>query len=92
LRRWRSIDVAQDGRQPVLAAADDHDLGIGRLRELKRRLDAAPTQVGVRNALTDDLLEFADPFCLDPLALRLPYLTLVNVVPSSLHPSNFRFS
>jgi len=34
----------------------------------------APTQVGVGNALTDDLLEFAYAFCLDPLAFRLSYL------------------
>src|SRR5260370_485936 len=40
----------------------------------KRGLHVAPRQVGVGNALTDDLLEFAYPFCIDPLAVRLPYL------------------
>src|SRR6516165_2815129 len=29
LRRWRSINIAEDDGQPVLAVADDHDLGVG---------------------------------------------------------------
>src|SRR5262249_32320932 len=62
---------AEDNRQAVLTAADDDDFGIGRLSELKRRLDTAPTQVRIRDSLTDDLLEIADTFGLDLLTLRL---------------------
>jgi hypothetical protein len=43
-----------------------HDAGIAStgLRKLKRRLNAAPTQIGFRNALAHDLLE--NPVCLLP--------------------------
>jgi hypothetical protein len=37
--------------------ANHNDLRIGGLRELKRSLNAAPAQIGIRNALADDLLE-----------------------------------
>jgi len=50
--------------RPV-SAADNHNLGIGGLRELKRRFDAAPTQVRIGDALTDDVLELAYPFRLN---------------------------
>jgi len=40
---------------------------------LKRRLNTTPTQIGIRDALTDDLLEVSHAFCLDLLALRLPF-------------------
>jgi hypothetical protein len=46
------------------------------LRKLKRRLNAAPTQVGLRDALADDLLKIAYAFSLDLLAFRLSFLAL----------------
>jgi hypothetical protein len=46
------------------------------LRQLQRRLDAAPAQIGVGDALADGLLEIADADCLDLLALRFPALAL----------------
>src|SRR5258708_7823068 len=59
------------GGDAVPASGNDDDFGIGRLRELERRLYAAPTQIRIRDSLADDLLEFTDPFRLDLLALRL---------------------
>src|SRR5215471_17482028 len=69
-RRLR-IHIAEDNRHAVLATADDDDLRIGRLSELKSRLNTAPTQVRIRDPLTDELLEVTDAFSLDLLALRL---------------------
>jgi len=46
------------------------------LRKLKRCLDAAPAQVGLRDALADDLLKIANAFCLDLLAFRLSFFAL----------------
>jgi hypothetical protein len=66
----------QDDRQAVLAAADDHDLGVGRLRKLKRGFDAAPAHVGIGNALRHRLLEVADAVRLDRLALGFLFLAL----------------
>jgi hypothetical protein len=74
-RRWH-ICIAENDGQPVLPAADDDDLRIRRLRQLKRCFDAAPTQIRFRNALADGLLEIANPFCLDPLAFRLSFFAL----------------
>ena len=76
IRRDRRVDVAEDDRQAVLAAADDHDLGVGRLRELQRRFDAAPAHIGIRNALGHGLLEVADAVRLDLLALRFLLLAV----------------
>ena len=60
-RGWR-IDIAENDRQAVLAAADDDDLGIWRLCELKRGFDSAPANIGVGDALAHDLLKRADTF------------------------------
>src|SRR5207253_11030466 len=68
--------VAKDDRQAVFAAADDDDLRIRGLRKLKRRLNAAPTQVRLRDALADDLLKIPYAFCLDLLAFRLSSFAL----------------
>src|SRR5262245_35413938 len=68
--------VSKNDRQAVFAAADDDHLRIRRLGKLERRLNAAPTQVRVRNALTNDLLKIAYAFALDPLALRLSFFPL----------------
>src|SRR4029079_8159141 len=70
------IHVAKDNRQAVFAAADHDDLRIRGLRKLKRRLNAAPTQVGLRDALAHDLLKIAYAFCLDLLAFRLSFFAL----------------
>src|SRR5215472_11134895 len=74
--RRRGIHLAKDDRQAVFATADEDHLRIRGLRKLKRRLDATPTQVGLRDALADDLLKIAYAFCLDLLALRLSFFTL----------------
>src|SRR6476646_10006250 len=74
--RRRQLCIAKNDRQPVLAAADDDDLRIPRLRQLKRCFDAAPTQIRFRNALADGLLEIANAFCLDPLAFRFSFFAL----------------
>src|SRR5262249_28989826 len=70
------MPIAEDDRQAVFAAADDDDFRIRGLRKLQRRLDAAPTQVGLRDALADGLLKIAYAFCLDLLAFRLSFFTL----------------
>src|SRR5207245_7256051 len=63
--RRRAIHIAEDDRQAVFAAADDDDFRIRGLRKLQRRLDAAPTQVGLRDALADGLLKISYAvFCL----------------------------
>src|SRR5262245_57151231 len=72
----RRIYIAKDDRQTVFAVADDDCFRIRGLRKLKRRLDAAPTKVGLRDALADDLLKIADAFCLDLLAFRLSFFAL----------------
>src|SRR5262245_27420742 len=54
-QNWRT-SIAKDDRQTVFTAADEDHLRIRGLRKLKRRLDAAPTKVGLRDALADDLL------------------------------------
>src|SRR6516165_1674167 len=69
-----AADIAQDDWQPVLAAADDHDLRVVGLRELKRSFDAPPSQIGVRDPVADGLLEFTNTFCFDRLSLRLSSL------------------
>src|SRR5262249_3756803 len=74
--RRRAIHIAEDDRQAVFAAADDDDFRIRGLRKLQRRLDAAPTQVGLRDSLADGLLKIAYAFCLDPLAFRLSFFAL----------------
>src|SRR5262249_6002210 len=50
-RRSRPTSIAKDDRQTVFAVADDDCFRIRGLRKLKRRLDAAPAQIGIRNAL-----------------------------------------
>src|SRR5207248_3997456 len=52
-RRRRRTSIAKNDRQTVFAVADDDCFRICGLRKLKRRLDAAPAQIGIRNALTD---------------------------------------
>src|SRR4029077_3492786 len=74
-RRHQRVGVEND-RQAVLAGADDHDLRIGRLRELKSDVDAAPAQVGIGNALADRLLEGRNAVCLNLFAFRLLGFTL----------------
>src|SRR5262249_18327125 len=80
--RWRAPGarrrgiIAKDDRQAVFAAADDDDFRIRGLRKLKRRIDAAPTQVGLRDALADGLLKIAYALCLDLLALRLSFFAI----------------
>jgi hypothetical protein len=74
--RRRRIHVAENKRQAVFGAANDHDLGIRGLGELKRRLDAAPAQVQIRDPLADDHLELAYAFGFDLLAFKLPLLAL----------------
>src|SRR6516164_3576374 len=69
--RRRGIHLAKDDRQAVFAAAYDDNLRIRGLRKLQRRLDATPTQVGLRDALADGLLKIAYALCLDLLAFRL---------------------
>src|SRR5205085_5763820 len=71
LRRDRRVYVAENDRQAILAAADDHDLGVRRLRKLKRRFDAAPADIRIRNALGHGLLEVPNAVGFDLLALRL---------------------
>src|SRR5262249_53580206 len=56
--------------------ADDDDFRIRGLRKLQRRLDAAPTQVGLRDALADGLLKIAYAVSLDLLAFRLSFFAL----------------
>jgi len=68
--------MAKDDRQTVFAIADDDCFRIRGLRKLKRRLDAAPAQIGIRDALADGLLKIAYAFCLDLLALRLSFFAL----------------
>src|SRR5215831_5893855 len=75
-RRRQRTCIAKDDRQTVFAAPDDDRFCIRGLRKLKRRLDAAPAQIGIRNALADSLLKIAYAFCLDLLAFRLAFLTL----------------
>src|SRR5262245_46499144 len=72
----RRVYIAKDDRQTVFAVADDDCFRICGLRKLKRRLDAAPTKVGLRDALADDLLKIANAFCLDLLAFRLSFFAL----------------
>src|SRR5215831_16919245 len=72
-RRPRRIHIAKDDRQAVFATAYDDNLRIRGLRKLQRRLDATPTQVGLRDALADGLLKIAYAFCLDLLAFRLSF-------------------
>src|SRR6266545_8281290 len=72
----RRIHIAEDDRQAVFTAADDHDLRVRGLRQLKRCLDAAPTQIGIRDPLADDALELVNAFRLDLLAFRLSFLSL----------------
>src|SRR5215813_2436357 len=74
--RGRGIHIAKNDRQAVFAAADDDDFRIRGLRKLKRRVDAAPAQVGLRDALADGLLKIAYALCLDLLALRLSFFAL----------------
>src|SRR5262249_6239632 len=74
--RQRRIHIAKDDRQAVFAAADQDHLRIRGLRKLERRLDAAPTQVGFRDALADGLLKIAYALCLDLLAFRLSFFAL----------------
>jgi len=76
-RRQRRIHIAKDDRQAVFATAYDDDFRIRGLRKLKRRLDATPTQVGLRNALANDLLKIAYAFCLDLLACLCPIKPLL---------------
>ena len=66
--RWR-IDIAENERQAILVGAEDDDFRIGRLRQRQRRLDAAPAQIRVRNALADGALKGGDAVGLDLLAL-----------------------
>src|SRR5262249_45356009 len=72
-RQRRSASIAKDDRQTVFAAPDDDRFRIRGLRKLKRRLDAAPAQIGIRNALADGLLKIAYAFRLDLLAFRLAF-------------------
>jgi hypothetical protein len=74
--RRRGVHIAEDNRQAVFAAADDHNFRIRGLRKLQRRLDATPTQVGLRDPLADRLLKIAYAFCLDLLAFRLSFFAL----------------
>ncbi len=71
-----AVDIAENDRQAVLARADDHDLGVGRLRQHQRRLDAAPAQIGFRNPLADRFLERGDAVRLDLFALGFLGFTL----------------
>src|SRR5215210_491147 len=44
--------------------------------ELKRRLNASPTKIGIGNALANRLLEVAYPFRFNPLAIRFSFFAL----------------
>jgi hypothetical protein len=59
------------------------------LRELKRRLNTTPTQITIRDALADDLLECTNAFRLDLLAFGLPPLALdaKRIIPAALSVS-----
>jgi hypothetical protein len=59
--------------------ANHNDLRIG-LRELKRSLNAAPAQIGIRNALADDLLELRSKEGLEFTAGSFPRLLSISSV------------
>jgi hypothetical protein len=63
--------ITKDDAQAVFATANQDDLRIRGLRKLKRRLNAAPAKVGLRDVLANGLLKIANAFCLDLLAFRL---------------------
>jgi len=53
----------------ALARADDHDLGVLRLRDLERRLDPLPSQELFADGRRHDPLEIGHALRLDPLAV-----------------------
>src|SRR5687768_9403029 len=67
---------AEDDRQSVLAAPDDHDLRVLAHGELFRRLDSLPLEESRADSGRDDPLEVRDPLGFDPLSLRLLRLLL----------------
>src|SRR6185312_1965006 len=80
LRCNRRVKVSEQNWQAGLARADDHHLGVRRLGKLQGGIDALPHQVPVGNAVLYDVLELADAFRFDFLALALLLLALDAVV------------
>mmetsp|Transcript_28586 Transcript_28586/g.68171 ORF Transcript_28586/g.68171 Transcript_28586/m.68171 type:complete len:293 (-) Transcript_28586:94-972(-) len=61
----------EEDREGVSGVADKDNLGVGRLRQTLRGLDALPLQELLRDALRHDALEVCDAAGFDGLALRL---------------------
>ena len=80
----------QDNGQPI-GTANNYDFRIVGLRQLQGCLDAAPTQVTLRDAWSDDLLKTSNTFGFNLFTLPLFFFQLKTEVIGFTHMPHANF-